>query len=79
MIRFVFLKDQSFCSVENCQVGDKNESGESIYKAAAATHIGYDVMLSWYNTRRKVRLPGEISITSGMQMTPPLWQKVKRN
>ena len=25
------------------------------------------------------RLPGEISITSAMQMTPPLWQKVKRN
>ena len=25
------------------------------------------------------RLPGEISITSGIQMTPPLWQKVKRN
>ena len=25
------------------------------------------------------RLPGEISITSGMQMTPPLWQKVNRN
>ena len=25
------------------------------------------------------RLPGEISITSHMQMTPPLWQKVKRN
>ena len=24
-------------------------------------------------------LPGEISITSDMQMTPPLWQKVKRN
>ena len=24
------------------------------------------------------RLPGEISITSAMQMTPPLWQKVKR-
>ena len=23
------------------------------------------------------RLPGEISITSDMQMTPPLWQKVK--
>ena len=22
-------------------------------------------------------LPGEISITSDMQMTPPLWQKVK--
>ena len=25
------------------------------------------------------RLPGEISMTSDMQMTPPLWQKVKRN
>ena len=26
-----------------------------------------------------IRLPGEISRTSDMQMTPPLWQKVKRN
>ena len=25
------------------------------------------------------RLPGEISITSNMQMTPSLWQEVKRN
>ena len=25
------------------------------------------------------RLPGEISITSDMQMTPPLWQQVKKN
>ena len=28
---------------------------------------------------RAARLPGEISITSDMQMTPLLWQKVKRN
>ena len=27
----------------------------------------------------KSRLPGEISITSDMQMTPPLWQKVNRS
>ena len=26
-----------------------------------------------------IRLPGEISITSDMQMIPPLWQKVKKN
>ena len=26
-----------------------------------------------------LRLPGEISITSDMQMTLPLWQKVKEN
>ena len=33
------------------------------------------------DVKRKIesRLPGEISITSDMQMTPPLWQKVKRN
>ena len=30
-------------------------------------------------TQLESRLPGEISITSDMQMTPPLWQKVKRN
>ena len=29
--------------------------------------------------RLESRLPGEISVTSDMQMTPPLWQKVKRN
>ena len=27
----------------------------------------------------EARLPREISITSDMQMTPPLWQKVKKN
>ena len=26
-----------------------------------------------------IKIMGEISITSDMQMTPPLWQKVKRN
>ena len=30
-------------------------------------------------TKLESRLPGEISITSDMQMTPPLWQKVKKN
>ena len=33
--------------------------------------------LGWKNNRLESRLPGEISITSDMQMTPPLWQKVK--
>ena len=26
-----------------------------------------------------IKIAGRISITSDMQMTPPLWQKVKRN
>ena len=36
-------------------------------------------MLDWINHKLESRLPGEISITSDMQMTPSLWQKVKRN
>ena len=30
-------------------------------------------------TQAGIKIVGEISITSDMQMTPPLWQKVKRN
>ena len=36
-------------------------------------------MLGWKNHKVKSRLPGETSVTSDMQMTPPLWQKMKRN
>ena len=36
-------------------------------------------MLGWSKHKLESRLTGEISITSDMQMTPPLWQKVKRN
>ena len=35
--------------------------------------------LGWKKHKLESRLPGEISITSDMQMTSPLWQKVKRN
>ena len=33
--------------------------------------------LGWRKHKLESRLPGEISITSDMQMTPSLWQKVK--
>ena len=36
-------------------------------------------MLGWMKHKLESRLPGEMSITSNMQMTPPLWQKMKRN
>ena len=36
-------------------------------------------ILGWMKHKLKSRLPGEISITSDMQMIPPLWQKVKKN
>ena len=34
-------------------------------------------MLDWRKHKLESRLLGEMSITSDMQMTPPLWQKVK--
>ena len=36
-------------------------------------------MLDWMKHKLESRLLGEISITSDMQMTPHLWQKLKKN
>ena len=36
-------------------------------------------MLGWMKHKLESRLLGEISITSDMQMIPPLWQRVKKN
>ena len=36
-------------------------------------------MLGWRKHKLESRSPGEISITSDIQMTPPLWQKMKKN
>ena len=35
--------------------------------------------LGWRKHKLELRSPGEISKTSDMQMTPPLWQKVNKN
>ena len=34
-------------------------------------------MLGWMKHKLESKLLGEISITSNMQITPPLWQKAK--
>ena len=55
------------------------EYGKSIYCHPAyltymqSTSWG---MLDWMNHKLESRFPGEISV---MQMTPPLWQKAKKN
>ena len=36
-------------------------------------------MPDWMKHKLESRLLGEIAITSDKQMTPPLWQKVKRS
>ena len=57
------------------------------YVKAVYCHFAYLIsmqstsweMPGWMKHKLESRLPGEISITSDMQMTPPLWQKAKRN
>ena len=66
------------------QIGSK--SGKEYTKAVYChpAHLTYIQSISceildWMKHKLESRLLGEISITSDMQMTPPLWQKVKRN
>ena len=60
------------------QTGSK--SGKEYIKAVYC-HPAYYLYAEYImrNARLESRLPGEISITSDMQMTPPLWQKAKKN
>ena len=36
-------------------------------------------ILDWMKYKLESRLQGKISVTSDMQLTSPLWQKVKKN
>ena len=60
--------------------------GKECVKAVYYHHVYLTYMQStscempgWMKHKLESRLLGEISMTSDMQMTPPLWQKVKRN
>ena len=60
---------------------------EKVYIKTAYCHPAYLIymqstsseILDWMKYKLETRLLGEISITSDVQMTPPLWQKAKRN
>ena len=66
------------------QIGSESEKD---YVKAVFWHSAYLTymqnrscdMLGWRKHKLESRLPGEISITSDMHLTPPLWQKTKRN
>ena len=53
--------------------------GEEYVKAVYCHPAYLTYMQSEISYKLESKLPGEISTTSDMQMTPPLWQKVKRN
>ena len=66
------------------QMGSKLEKE---YVKAVYCHPAYLIympntsceMLGWMKHKLESRLLEEISITSDVQMTPPLWQKAKKN
>ena len=66
------------------QTGSKSEKE---YVKAVYCHSAYLTymqstsceMPGWMRHKLESGLLGEISITSDMQMTPPLWQKAKKN
>ena len=80
----MLVKKQQLELVMEQQIGSKSRKE---YVKAVYCHSAYLTymqstsceMLGWMKHKLKSRLPGEIAITSDMQITPPLWQKVKRN
>ena len=64
---------------------DCGPPGSSIHGIFQARVLEWDAIVTpykspdWMNHKLESRLLGEISITSDMQMTPLLWQNVKRN
>ena len=62
------------------QTGSKKEYVKAVYCHPA--YLTYTQrtsceMLGWMKHKLESKLPGEISITPNMQMTPPLWQQVR--
>ena len=49
----------------------------NFYAEYIMRNAGLEETLDWKKHKLESRLPGEISITSDVQMTPPFWQKVK--
>ena len=63
-----FTSGREYVSAEYCHLADLTY----IQKTSCE-------MLGWMKPKLEIRLKGEITIISDMQMTPPLWQKGKRN
>ena len=51
----------------------------NLYAEYIMRNTGLEEAQAGIKHKLESRLLGEISLTSDMQMTPPLWQKVKRN
>ena len=62
------------------QIGKGVHQGCILSLCLFSLYVEYIMRKSgWMKHKLESRLLGEISITSDTQMTPPLWQKVKKN
>ena len=80
------IPDLLTCLLRNLYAGQeatvrtKQQTGSKLGKEyVKALQSTSGEMLDWMKHKLESRLLGEISITSDMQMTPPLWQKGKKN
>ena len=79
----MWVKKRQLESVVEQQTGSKSEKE---YVNVVYCHPVYLIYMQstsceipgWMKHKLESKLPGEISITSDVQMTPPLWQKTKK-
>ena len=66
--------EHEFCYGSNCfQIGKGVPQGCILSPCLINLYAASWETLGWRKHKLESRLPGEISITSDMQMTPPLW------
>ena len=65
--------------MKSLEAGEARNKGESNTAYLTSMQSTPREMLGWMKHKLESKLSGEISITSDMQMTPVLWQKVKKN
>ena len=71
-----FKKQQLELEME-FQTGSKERSTSRLYIVTMFVNFYAEYIMR--NAELDEALLGEISVTSDMQLTPPLWQKVKKN
>ena len=85
------IPDHLTCLLRNLYVGqeatvrtghettDWFQIGKGVHQGCILSPCLFNLYAEWMKHKLESKLLGEISITSDMQITPPLWQKINRN